>query len=238
MMQNTDDQQISVFNDDNPAPEPPPVLGEEMVRKRSVEKAEKRKKASITITGEQLESLVEALNKLPNKTEESREERRNRHLYDTRCLLRNYRIFKLYRGSQAEDACAQTAGELLEIMGCPTPESRYSQNMARIIQETCWLLDYVDRALLSYKLWCESYGSYEQQRRLRVAMAKWIDDEAKTFDEICEKENISDSTLRRDLDMFVDDFGPMVFGIETIDYQYKHKKRTKNAESESEEETA
>lgn len=91
---------------------------------------------------------------------------------------------------------------LQDLMGAPNrnmifEETAYARE--RKLQYGHYKMQRIEAAVAMYRRECEGFGSEEAMRRFRVVWMKYMDDAAKTVEEIAEIENISDKTVYKDL---------------------------------------
>jgi hypothetical protein len=75
------------------------------------------------------------------------------------------------------------------------------------------LLAHVNRTLDSYKTNAEKYGKAEDKRRCRVIMALYIEQDAKTVEEISAIEHVDKRTIYRDIDIAAEQLAVLLFGV-------------------------
>ena len=91
---------------------------------------------------------------------------------------------------------------LRDLMGAPNrnmifEETAYARE--RRLQYSHYKVQRIEAAVAMYRRECESSGSEEAVRRFRVVRMKYMDESAKSVEEIAEIENLSDKTVYKDL---------------------------------------
>lgn len=91
---------------------------------------------------------------------------------------------------------------LQDLMGAPNRDMIFEDTAyarERKLQYSNYKVQRIEAAVDMYRRECKSSGSEEAMRRFRVVWMKYMEDTAKTVEEIAESENISDKTVYKDL---------------------------------------
>jgi hypothetical protein len=90
----------------------------------------------------------------------------------------------------------------------------YIESIKKSITRTYIILAHIDQMLKLYKIYYETSGKAEDERRYRILQAVYLDGEKIT--EICEIEGIDESTYYRDIREACGKLSALIFGIDGI----------------------
>ncbi len=162
-----------------------------------------------------------AMDTLEQERARHRKDAADWRLRNTKLLLRNYRDLKLHCSITVSDAADLDAGiqnVLKEIWS--ESEFGYDQltvdSLRRSVTQTTVLLNHVDDMLYAYKMCCERSKNPEEARKYRVIHAMYIDNKARSVQEIADSESIDARTVYRDIDKACARLSAYFFGAEAI----------------------
>ena len=90
----------------------------------------------------------------------------------------------------------------------------YIESIKKSVTRTYIILAYIDQMLKLYKIYCETSGKVEDERRYRVLQAVYLDKEK--IPTICEREGIDESTYYRDIREARSKLSALIFSIDGI----------------------
>jgi len=205
-------------------------FGSEAVYKNGVRQEPKRrdrnmgKKNSdgISLSADQLKKITEtasrvAIEEYHKEFDRSRQENRDKRLYNTRLLMEKYRGMVKYSESAVYDA-SQLEDDLdlqtlLDIMGCSYDSHTLSvQSIQERVGKVRIILDHVTRMLDYYKFRCESSGKTEIVRKWEVIRALYLDEEIKTVQDLAEVYYVDERTIYRYNRSALQDLSALFFG--------------------------
>lgn len=145
------------------------------------------------------------------------DERVDRRLYNTRLLLKNYRLFKKHAENAVYEAeqLDESVYDILDMMERNTGNG-FVDSIKNSVARTATLVRHIEVMLGLYRVYCEQSGRPEDIRRWRVAKALYIDDYPKTNQEIADQENVTDRTIRRDVEDVCEQLSALLFGIDGV----------------------
>lgn len=147
-------------------------------------------------------------------------ERKDKRLYNTKLLIRNYRMFKAHAQSSIYSAadCEDSVFDILALMS----DSKFSkaETTVKSIQSsaarTAIMVNHIAAMIETYGIWCKNSGKPENERRFRVITAAYINDSPMSPEEIAAKENIDKRTVYKDIDSAIEILASLIFGINSI----------------------
>lgn len=156
------------------------------------------------------------LETLKQQKKKEREERRDWRLRNTRLLLENLQRFKDHAHQSVFDVrkvleSSQNDPQGVYSQQLSNRQEIYLEGLAISAGRTETLVEQTESMLDLYRLQCEK-GGVEKQRRYRVLKAYSLD--GKDYQEIMEEEDISKSTVFRDIEAAIEELSIMLFGID------------------------
>ena len=156
------------------------------------------------------------LETLKQQKKKEREERRDWRLRNTRLLLENLQRFKDHAHQSVFDVrkvleSSQNDPQGVYSQQLSNRQEIYLEGLAISAGRTETLVEQTESMLDLYRLQCEK-GGVEKQRRYRVLKAYSLD--GKYYQEIMEEEDISKSTVFRDIEAAIEELSIMLFGID------------------------
>lgn len=182
----------------------------------------KKNSDGISLSADQLKKITEtasrvAIEEYHKEFDRSRQENRDKRLYNTRLLMEKYRGMVKYSESAVYDA-AQLEDDLdlqtlLDIMGCSYDSHTLSvQSIQERVGKVRIILDHVTRMLDYYKFRCESSGKTEIMRKWEVIKALYLDEEIKTVQDLAEVYFVDERTIYRYNRSALQDLSALFFG--------------------------
>lgn len=182
----------------------------------------KKNSDGISLSADQLKKIIEtasrvAIEEYHKEFDRSRQENRDKRLYNTRLLMEKYRGMVKYSESAVYDA-AQLEDDLdlqtlLDIMGCSYDSHTLSvQSIQERVGKVRIILDHVTRMLDYYKFRCESSGKTEIVRKWEVIKALYLDEEIKTVQDLAEVYFVDERTIYRYNRAALQDLSALFFG--------------------------
>lgn len=147
--------------------------------------------------------------------------KRDKHLHNTKLLLKNYRLFKLHRDSSIYKL-SQLENSTAEIMALMTATGDNAFRDTKIdaiynsSANTTIMLGHLEEMLDIYKYLCEKSSKPEDLRRYRVLHARYISEEEQTTEAIAEQEDIDTRTVFKDLKVACEKLTSLVFGVDYL----------------------
>lgn len=143
-----------------------------------------------------------------------RKRRYDKRLYNTRLLLRNYKLLK--------DHCEKSINNLKELTGSENAivfldevenldRDLYIEAITKSTTRTYAILRHVQEMLIIYKLYCERNNEMRKHRVLENYYLK-----GQKIDEIAAQENIDRRTCQRDIKSAVEKLTALIFGIDGL----------------------
>ena len=182
----------------------------------------KKNSDGISLSSDQLKKITEtasrvAIEEYHKEFDRSRQENRDKRLYNTRLLMEKYRGMVKYSESAVYDA-AQLEDDLdlqtlLDIMGCSYDSHTLSvQSIQERVGKVRIILDHVTRMLDYYKFRCESSGKTEIVRKWEVVRSLYLDEEIKTVQDLAEVYFVDERTIYRYNRSALQDLSALFFG--------------------------
>jgi len=181
-----------------------------------------KKNKSVTLTKEQIGEITKiasqaAVEQYHREAERSRQERRDKRLYNTRLLMEKYRGMVVYskdavfEAGQVEDD--YDLQSLLELM--KEGDESYTLTVHSIkerVATVAVILHHVDKMLEFYKFRCERTGKQEIMRKYDTVKALYLDDEQKTVEDLADEFFVDVSTVYKYNRAALQDLSAMFFG--------------------------
>ena len=142
----------------------------------------------------------------------------DRRYRNTKMLLEHYRDFSeydekaIYRISNELDEDIVDIIELME--GRRIDRDGKIESIERGVIRTRVIMNHVDRMLGVYRESCESSPYQEEKRRWRVIEGLYLNNKAKTVQEIAEEEVINERTVYKDVKAACRRLTALIFGID------------------------
>lgn len=158
-----------------------------------------------------------AMDRLDRERAKSRAERVDRRLHNTKLLLKNYRLFKKHAENAVYEVnqLDESVFDVLELMERNT-STDFSASIKSSAARTAMLVQHIEVMLGLYQAYCERSAKPEDMRRWRVVQALYIDEEPLTVQDLADRENVVDKTIRRDIDIICEHLSALLFGIDGI----------------------
>lgn len=154
--------------------------------------------------------------------QQRRKEVKSRHdkrLRNTKLLLKHYNLFKDHCKnsiSNMKNIPESTEENPIDILDSLESFDRgvYVESIKRSVTRTYIILNHIDEMMNLYKAYCTSSGKTEELRRFRIIQMAYFDKVSPA--DICEKENIDQSTYYRDIREACSKLSALLFGIDGI----------------------
>ena len=144
----------------------------------------------------------------------------DKRLYNTKLLLRNYRLLKLHTTnsiSEAEQACEnETVADILQKIWDGSElnyDEVYIDSIRKSATRTLIIVRHVDEMFGIYEAYCVKSKRQEDMRRFRVIKALYIDEQQTSAREIADMEQIDTRTVYKDVDAACIPLSALIFGI-------------------------
>ena len=152
--------------------------------------------------------------------------RADRRLHNTKLLLKNYRMFKKHcTGAVYTDETGdhdgkeeETALELLDMM-LQRNNAITVESIRNSCRRTKIMVRHIDSMLALYETYCEQSKNEAHKRGYRIIKAMYIDDEAKSIEQLAALEGVSTRQAYRDHDAAVEKISALMFGIDALDME-------------------
>lgn len=160
-----------------------------------------------------------AMDYLTEERKQLKKGRYDRRLRNTRLLLKNYRSFRnyaknaVYKASQLKENAVDILDGLDDYS---FDDSLYIESIKKSQQRTLIILNHINEMLRYYKIDCEQSGKDEEQRRCRIIMAYYINEQRKSAEQIAEEEHIEKRTLYKDINIALKPLSALIFGIDSM----------------------
>ena len=163
------------------------------------------------------------MERLERERKKEKTTRYDRRLYNTKLLLRNYRMLAAY----VEEAVYTPTPEdesAIDILDCMCAESWKTEDVTiesikRSVARTHILMEHVTSMLELYHTFCELSPRPEDRRRWRVISGAYIENPEKTFTELAKEENCDTRTIQRDIKFATEKISALFFGLDGLERQ-------------------
>ena len=144
-------------------------------------------------------------------------ERKDRRLYNTRLLLKNYKLFRKHTENAVfeVDQLDESVYDILDMMERNTGVG-FVDSIKKSVARTATLVKHIEVMLGIYRAYCDSTGKPEDSRRWRALKSTYIDEAYKSKYELAEEEGVSDRTIERDVAAACEHLSGLFFGIDGI----------------------
>lgn len=160
-----------------------------------------------------------ALEAWEKQKQKENKERRDRRLWNTRLLLKNYQLLKDHCEnavcSQSQVVESESAFDILNSVDGYDKDT-YIESIKRSVSRTKTIIAHIDKMLELYKIYCDTSHKVEEPRRYRVISSAYFDNPRPTIQEICRREGIDTRTYYRDSREAVIILGALFFGIDGL----------------------
>lgn len=149
--------------------------------------------------------------------------RYDKRLYNTRLLLKNYRLFKasvqnaVYSSDQLEgEEGSPGADEIRDDFDFIFHGATSVEGIRQSRERTIIILRHIDEMLEVYRIFCERSDKDEDLRRYRAIRGVYVDDDKMTVEEIAESEGVETRTIYRDIREAVKTLSALFFGVDGV----------------------
>lgn len=150
---------------------------------------------------------------------QSTKEWHDKRLYNTKLLLKNYRMLNehinsaVFEKSHMDEYMQESAQDILDLMWQTNDSNVVVESIKQSVARTKIIMSHVNMMLELYETFCEKSSKEEDGRRWRVTKAMYISPVITTADEIAQEEHIDKRTVYRDIDASVERISALIFGI-------------------------
>lgn len=160
-----------------------------------------------------------ALNTIKMENQKAQITRQDKRLYNTKLLLRNYRMLNAYVSNAIyeESDVDETAIDILDMM-CEHSwkEGVCIDSIKKSVVRTYMIMNHINSMLEIYDILCHQSTKPEDLRRWRVMNAMYIVDDNTTAEEIALNEGIDTRTVYKDLSVATEKMTALLFGIDGL----------------------
>lgn len=169
------------------------------------------------LTPEQYKSIASVVIQLheEQKIKEIREQV-DEQTGNAKLLLQNYRKFKSYAKhavSNIKEARIVLAEMLNEVYSLD--DELKIESIIRTKERTLVMIAHIDKMLSMYKVWCDTCGEENAERRYKIIFDKYIANPTvkPSAENLAEKYGIDRSTVFADISRALEDIAPLLFGM-------------------------
>ena len=168
-----------------------------------------------SLTKHQLAIIAEAASEVATKLWEKKKKRekadqRERNLKNTDLLMKNYTKLKAMT-EEYEHGVEEYEDSVLDL------SELNLETLERYHFKTVKIMRHVDIMLRAYE-WSCSKGTVEEKRRFEVLKHRFLIDEKLTVKQLCEKLNVEQTAVYRDIKASIRDMSVLLFGAAAIDF--------------------
>ena len=187
---------------------------------------QKEKKVEfVAISKEELEQMImkaalagasmaaEMVDEAHKKEEKSK---RDRRLYNTKLLLKNYRVLKMcckkaiYEREVPQQSAEDIIEELMSMKS--TNENVIVESIKNSVERTNIIIAHIDKMLEVYRMYC-SKCSEKEKRQYKIIKSLYIAKEPKKVPELAKEFNVSKVTIYDDIKIAEERISCLIFGI-------------------------
>ncbi|AIF51818.1 hypothetical protein UFO1_2271 [Pelosinus sp. UFO1] len=132
-------------------------------------------------------------------------------------LLKHYPLLKEHCRESVFDLpkaiTTERVVDVLDSLECYSSDI-YIESIKKSVTRTYIILAHIDQMLKLYKIYCETSGKVEDERRYRIIQAVYFD--GLKLADLCESEGIDESTYYRDIREACSKLSALIFGIDGI----------------------
>lgn len=150
---------------------------------------------------------------------QARKEWHNKRLYNTKLLLKNYRMLNehinsaIFEQEHIDEYTQESAQDILELMWQANDSDVIVESIKKSVARTKIIMAHVNTMLELYETFCEKSSKEEDWRRWRVTKSMYISPVIMSAEEIAQEEHIDKRTVYRDIDASVERISALIFGI-------------------------
>lgn len=149
----------------------------------------------------------------------STKEWHDKRLYNTKLLLKNYRMLNehinsaVFEQQHIEEYMPESAQDILDLMWQSNDSDVVVESIKQSVARTKIIMSHVNMMLELYETFCEKSSKEEDCRRWRVTKMMYISPEILSAEKIAEIEHIDKRTVYRDIDASIERISALIFGI-------------------------
>lgn len=180
-----------------------------------------------------------ALAKFETEKKRSAKEWRDKRLFNTKVLLKNYRALNkhinsaVFEQKKIDEYRQESADDILELMWQKTDSDVVINSIKESVERTKIIMEHVDTMLELYETFCMKSKKAEDRRRWRVTFAMYISPEITTAKEIAKREHIDKRTVYRDIDAAVERISALIFGVNGLNAKNIDRNETEEKMSQT-----
>jgi hypothetical protein len=158
-----------------------------------------------------------AMNYLSQQNQKEKKSRHDKRLRNTKLLLKHYPLLNEHcKESVFNLPKAITTERVVDVLDSLERYSSdiYIESIKKSVTRAYIILAHIEQMLKLYKIYCETSGKAEDERRYRIIQAVYFD--GVKIASICESEGIDESTYYRDIREACGKLSALIFGIDGI----------------------
>ena len=160
-----------------------------------------------------------ALLYIQNEKKKAQIKRQDMRLYNTKLLLRNYRMLNAYvlNATYENSDDDESAVDILDMM-CEKSwkDDVCIESIKSSVARTFIIMKHINGMLEIYEVLCQQSKKPEDLRRWRVMNTMYIDEDNATAEEIAQNEGIDTRTVYKDLSYSTEKMTALLFGIDGL----------------------
>lgn len=169
------------------------------------------------------EASKATMDRLKKEHEKERQEWYDKRLYNTKLLLRNYRMLNAYVNgavyAESEDEDEESPAEILDLMCAEVWRTgdMEIESIKKSATRTHVLMEHVTTMLGLYRVFCEQSPRTEDLRRWRVISGAYIEEPEKSFAQMAHEEHCEIRTIQRDVKYATEKITALLFGVDGLE---------------------
>lgn len=169
------------------------------------------------------EAAKATMERLKSEHEKEKETWYDKRLYNTKLLLRNYRMLNAYVNGavyeESESEEEESATHILDLMCAEAwrTEDVEIASIKKSAARTHILMDHVTAMLGLYRVFCEQSPRPEDLRRWRVISGAYIEVPEKSFAQMAYEEHCEIRTIQRDAKYATEKITALLFGVDGLE---------------------
>lgn len=143
----------------------------------------------------------------------------DQRLYNTKLLLRNYRMFRAHVENAVYEAEESESPEeiLADLMMRGSDQQLFVESIKRSVARTRTIVRHMATMIDLYKVYCFNSNTPEDLRRWRVVHALYVSDEVESsVSALADAEGVVARTIYKDIDIACERIAALMFGIDGI----------------------
>ncbi|WOC33462.1 MULTISPECIES: hypothetical protein [Caproicibacterium] len=179
--------------------------------------------ATVAVKFAAREASKATMEKLKNEQKKERQAWYDKRLYNTKLLLRNYRMLNAYvNGAVYEESDSEEEESAMQILDLMCAEAWRTDDVEvasikKSAVRTHILMDHVNSMLGLYRVFCEQSSRPEDLRRWRVISGAYIEEPERSFAEMACEEHCEIRTIQRDVKYAIEKITALLFGVDGLE---------------------